>query len=266
MEFVTRRPWRNDCCGNGIFIELRFPIFSFEIEPPLEEFRKTKFIHEFLVLNLNFSSHCVDHKPVTNDETNSPQNLKRSDPPDSLSLSLWKSHGIPFHEGLTVHYRSWTRNSLLSLEREREESEFEKSFSANGSRPCSFRLEGAGAPLPLENTSFPPLYFHEHVPGGDDPRLTDPSCVSCTSIPSSSFGWIEEHPCFWCKRSCRIESTPSDREKVVSGRGGRFLRVEKVGRATGDDPSHTHTYPDFRVLVRRARPSVATNALSWHSL
>lgn len=41
----------------------------------------------------------------------------------------------------------------------------------------------------------------------------------------------------------RVELNPlplpslRDREKAVSGRGGRFLRVEKVGRATGD---HTH--------------------------
>lgn len=44
----------------------------------------------------------------------------------------------------------------------------------------------------------------------------------------------------------RVELNPlplpslRDREKAVSGRGGRFLRVEKVGRATGDHPSHTH--------------------------
>lgn len=55
--------------------------------------------------------------------------------------------------------------------------------------------------------------------------------------------------------------------------GRKWFRGEVVGffesRKLVAPPAmirHTHTYPDFRVLVRRARPSVATNALSWHSL
>lgn len=74
-------------------------------------------------------------------------------------------------------------------EREKERNEFhEKSFSANGSRRRSFCLEGTGAPLPAENTSFLLFIFTNTSPGKGTDRLTDLSCVSRTSIPSSSFG------------------------------------------------------------------------------
>lgn len=146
----------------------------------------------------------------------------------------------------------------------------EKSFSADGSRRCSFCSRGNRCTVTSGKHQFPPLYFHEHVPG-EGGRIAWRICHVCPVLPFPRVAsGIEEHSWLWCKRSCRIESTlPSlflslslwNGEKVRRAvSGGRFFESkvrERVGRATGDDPSHT--YPIFVRVLRRACSSVATN-------
>lgn len=208
MEFVTRRPIVLEVYRP---VSLRFFDFIFDLKF-LNQFggkrvSKVSFICELfclrilsgtrrlsirickkgegekiiLIFHLSIrkkKTHCVDRSPATNDETilreiwNDPIHL-------TLSLSLWKSHGIPFHEGLTVHYRrtGHERETSYWVQRERgRKREWIRVSTRNrfprmdhGGVPSV--LEGTGAPLPAENTSFLLFIFTNTSPGKGDGSL-----------------------------------------------------------------------------------------------
>lgn len=182
--------------------------------------------------------------------------------PIHLILSLWKSHGIPFHEGLTVHYRGPVMNEKLPIEfKEREK---EKTSSTRNRFP---RMDHGGVPSvsrePVHRyqrkTPVSSSLFSRTRPRGRG-RIAWRICHVCPVLPFPRVAsGIEEHPWLWCKRSCRIESTLFslslwNREKVrraVLGRDGRSfewkVREERGMIAPQAMIRHTHIrIYDFR--------------------